>query len=90
MQRTHRPSLGRPNREQVVTTRGEVLTTLQALDLSNGQSLTDTAERGAGHLLDEQYAYSAGDTRHLFALKAAQRLEIALRATRLLKEARAA
>ncbi len=43
-------SLGRPNREQVVTTRGEVLTTLQALDLSNGQSLTDIALRGAANL----------------------------------------
>ena len=32
---------------------------------------------GADHLLDEQYAYSAGDTRHLFALESAQRVEIA-------------
>jgi hypothetical protein len=44
-------SLGRPNREQVVTTRGDVLTTLQALDLSNGQILTDTLSRGAANLL---------------------------------------
>jgi hypothetical protein len=44
-------SLGRPNREQVVTTRGDVLTTLQALDLSNGQVLTDTLARGAANLL---------------------------------------
>jgi hypothetical protein len=44
-------SLGRPNREQVVTTRGDVLTTLQALDLSNGQILTDTLARGAANLL---------------------------------------
>ena len=35
-------SLGRPNREQVVTTRPDQLTTLQALDLANGQILTDT------------------------------------------------
>src|SRR4029453_13612357 len=33
-------SLGRPNREQVVTVRPEQLTTLQALDLANGQILT--------------------------------------------------
>ena len=46
-------SLGRPNREQVVTTRGDVLTTLQALDLSNGQILTDTLTRGAANLLKE-------------------------------------
>jgi hypothetical protein len=46
-------SLGRPNREQVVTTRGDVLTTLQALDLSNGQVLTDLAARGAANLRKE-------------------------------------
>ena len=40
-------SLGRPNREQVVTTRPDQLTTLQALDLSNGQTLTDLLSRGA-------------------------------------------
>ncbi len=44
-------SLGRPNREQVVTTRGDVLTTLQALDLANGQILADHLTRGANHLL---------------------------------------
>jgi len=44
-------SLGRPNREQVVTTRGDVLTTLQALDLSNGQILADLLERGATRLM---------------------------------------
>ena len=53
-------SLGRPNREQVVTTRGEVLTTLQALDLSNGQSLTDTAGRGAANLIRELPGADAG------------------------------
>jgi hypothetical protein len=46
-------SLGRPNREQVVTTRGDVLTTLQALDLSNGQTLTDLAARGSANLAKE-------------------------------------
>jgi hypothetical protein len=40
-------SLGRPNREQVVTTRPEHLTTLQALDLENGKTITSTLERGA-------------------------------------------
>jgi mono/diheme cytochrome c family protein len=44
-------SLGRPNREQVVTTRPDLLTTLQALDLSNGQILSDTLTRGAGRML---------------------------------------
>jgi hypothetical protein len=44
-------SLGRPNREQVVTTRGDVLTTLQALDLSNGAILADSLSRGADEYL---------------------------------------
>src|SRR5438270_10843741 len=47
-------SLGRPNREQVVTTRPDQLTTLQALDLSNGQVLTDLLARGAANLLKEK------------------------------------
>lgn len=51
-------SLGRPNREQVVTTRGDVLTTLQALDLSNGQILTDTVAQGAANLLAARKADS--------------------------------
>jgi hypothetical protein len=43
-------SLGRPNREQVVTTRPEDLSTLQALDLTNGKELAATLERGASNL----------------------------------------
>ena len=46
-------SLGRPNREQVVTTRPDLLTTLQALDLSNGQFLADTLAQGAARMLKE-------------------------------------
>lgn len=40
-------SLGRPNREQVVTTRPDDLSTLQALDLTNGPILADLLARGA-------------------------------------------
>lgn len=40
-------SLGRPNREQVVTTRPDQLTTLEALDLSNGEILSQLTHRGA-------------------------------------------
>ncbi len=43
-------SLGRPNREQVVTNRPDQLTTLQALDLSNGQILANLLTRGADNL----------------------------------------
>lgn len=46
-------SLGRPNREQVVTTRGDQVTTLEALDLSNGRILADTLARGAANLLKD-------------------------------------
>jgi hypothetical protein len=44
-------SLGRPNREQVVTTRPDQLTTLEALDLSNGEILASAVTRGASNLL---------------------------------------
>jgi len=44
-------SLGRPNREQIVTTRPDQLTTLQALDLTNGQILSDMLAQGAAKLL---------------------------------------
>ncbi|HEX4130814.1 MAG TPA: PSD1 and planctomycete cytochrome C domain-containing protein [Pirellulales bacterium] len=46
-------SLGRPNREQIVTTRADQLTTLEALDLSNGTPLVDLLNRGAAALLKE-------------------------------------
>lgn len=44
-------SLGRPNREQVVTTRPDQLTTLQALDLSNGPLLAEMLAKGSDKLL---------------------------------------
>jgi hypothetical protein len=44
-------SLGRPNREQVVTVRPPDLTKLQALELFNSQILTDTLHAGAESLL---------------------------------------
>jgi hypothetical protein len=43
-------SLGRPNREQVVTDRPTMLTTLQALDLSNSPLLAETLSRGAANI----------------------------------------
>jgi len=44
-------SLGRPNREQVVSTRPEDLSTLQALDLTNGQAFADLMTRGARSII---------------------------------------
>jgi hypothetical protein len=52
-------SLGRPNREQVVTTRPDQLTTLEALDLSNGQILADLASQGAANLRKEHPDWDA-------------------------------
>lgn len=44
-------SLGRPNREQIVTTRDDQLSTLQALDLSNGEILSELLSTGARQLV---------------------------------------
>jgi hypothetical protein len=44
-------SLGRPNREQVVSDRPATLTTLQALDLSNSPLLAETLTRGNENIL---------------------------------------
>lgn len=40
-------SMGRPNREQVVTSRDSLATTLQALELSNGETLDTILRHGA-------------------------------------------
>ena len=40
-------SLGRPNRDQIVTSRPADLTTLEAIDLSNGETLARTLQLGA-------------------------------------------
>ena len=44
-------SLGRPAREQIVSTRPNTLTTLQALDLANGTDLASNLSEGAARLL---------------------------------------
>jgi len=44
-------ALARPNREQVVTTRATVATTLQALELTNGETFAEVLRRGAENLL---------------------------------------
>jgi hypothetical protein len=44
-------SLGRPNREQVVSDRPANLTTLQALDLANSALLAETLSRGAANVV---------------------------------------
>ncbi|MCC7085041.1 MAG: PSD1 domain-containing protein [Pirellulales bacterium] len=55
-------SLGRPNRDQVVTTRPEDLSMLEALDLTNGQMMADYLAKGVTHLQDENPSRSADET----------------------------
>ena len=46
-------ALGRPNRDQVVTSRPSDLTTLEAIQLANEQTLADEFARGGGTILAE-------------------------------------
>jgi hypothetical protein len=66
-------SLGRPNREQVVTTRSDTLTTLEALDLSNGEFFNDILARGAAGLLKEKPLATADDLTFALYLQALNR-----------------
>ncbi len=43
-------ALGRPNREQVTTTRPSAATTLQGLEMTNGKTLADVMQKGADKL----------------------------------------
>ena len=45
-------ALGRPNREQIVTTRASAANTLQAVELTNGSTLATLLERAAFRFLD--------------------------------------
>jgi len=54
-------ALGRPNREQVVTSRPQELTTLEALDLSNGEALNKMIQDGATALLSKHKGMSPND-----------------------------
>ena len=48
-------ALGRPNREQIASTRPEDLTTLEALDLANGPALAGALASGATKLLARKW-----------------------------------
>ena len=54
-------ALGRPNREQVVTTRPSELTTLQALDLTNGDVLAKQLESASARLKSQFTGKSSED-----------------------------
>lgn len=49
-------TLGRPNRDQIVSVRPNDLSTLEAIDLSNGQILADLLARGAKNLAAKEWA----------------------------------
>lgn len=51
-------ALGRPLREQIVSMRPDELTTLEAINLSNGQQLADALHSGAEHLLGQPWSSS--------------------------------
>jgi len=55
-------SLGRPNREQVVTTRPEDLITLQALYLTNGPAMAEILSKGAAQWRKDHPDLSPDDT----------------------------
>jgi hypothetical protein len=52
-------TLGRPNREQIVSTRPSDLATLEAMDLNNGKILDDRLAEGARSLLEKHPGSSA-------------------------------
>jgi hypothetical protein len=48
-------ALGRPHREQIVSVRPAELSTLEAIDLNNGQLLATRLEQGASRLLAKSW-----------------------------------
>ncbi|MEY2409598.1 MAG: hypothetical protein QOF48_2268 [Verrucomicrobiota bacterium] len=60
-------ALGRPAREQVVSARLSGATTLQALELTNGDTLSKLLERGAARLLAEKPRTTAALVTDLYA-----------------------
>ncbi len=59
-------ALGRPNREQIVSMRPNELSTLEAIDLSNGQALTNLLSAGAAKLKQKTWASPEAFVRWLY------------------------
>ena len=59
-------ALGRPNREQIVSMRPNELSTLEAIDLSNGQALTNLLAAGAAKLKKRSWSSSEELARWLY------------------------
>lgn len=52
-------ALGRPHREQIVSVRPTELTTLEAIDLNNGQILANYLERGGAKIAAQSWESNA-------------------------------
>ncbi|MFM8357027.1 MAG: DUF1553 domain-containing protein, partial [Verrucomicrobiota bacterium] len=61
-------TLGRPNREQIVSMRPDALTTLEAMDLSNGSILAGRLARGADTLAGRFRSAPADLVTHVYRL----------------------
>lgn len=61
-------ALGRPNRDQIVTSRPSGLTTLEAINLSTSGDLVKRLERGAEHFLQSHHGDSLIEAIYLTAL----------------------
>ncbi|UUO09148.1 PSD1 and planctomycete cytochrome C domain-containing protein [Blastopirellula sp. J2-11] len=59
-------ALGRPNRDQVVSTRPNELTTLEAISLANGPAFDDALSRGAKKLLSHDWENPQELVNHVF------------------------
>ena len=60
-------SLGRPNRDQIVSSRPNDLTTLEAIDLSNNATVAQALARGGQRLADQDWQSPDDLINHLFA-----------------------
>ena len=60
-------SLGRPNRDQIVSSRPNDLTTLEAIDLSNNESVAKALAKGGQRLADQEWPHKDQLIKHLFA-----------------------
>lgn len=60
-------SLGRPNRDQIVSSRPNELTTLEAIDLSNNESVAKALAKGGRQLADHDWSTRDDLIKHIFA-----------------------
>ncbi len=59
-------ALGRPNREQLMTRRSSIATTIQALELTNGKTLAELLTQGAANLIEQSGPSSRGLIERLY------------------------